>query len=188
MFTFTLLTTVYWYIRFVYIHTVNNCLLVYSYTPGFALCIRLFILVLERSTPATSGVLDYDAFDAKVFDYSNVLQKDNSLSRAMVRQSNVFEKYTSTHSSPEVSKSVNNSTIVKKLSLHEEANIHHLMRSISEDQGRRPLYRSYDGMVQFVYLTLPLLFLLCKGFFYVYIRFSTKAGNMKFHQGISGEN
>jgi len=103
--------------------------------------------------------LDYDEFDARVFDYtkpkgsSSATLSGRSSAAAPYHTHHMSMDHTSVNSSPEVSKSYTGLT--KKHSLQEDASHMHLLRSVSEDPGRPS---SFDGK----YTKFRLLTKMCK--------------------------
>ena len=102
-----------------------------------------FYTALQRRISTHPGDIDFDEFDAQVFNYSKS-QTKNHIPKQFVRNNTV--DFTSAQSSPEVSKSVSQ-PVLKKLSLQEDVPIHQLIRSVSEDYHCIARHGSYDGMI-----------------------------------------
>ena len=106
------------------------------------------VLTPHASKTDTSDI-NYDEFDANVFNYARPKSKVTSKSNVQVHR-NVID-YSSAHSSPEASRSAGH--IIKKLSYQEDAPIHfNLRRSISEEQTRAQKHGSNTGWLLYLHV------------------------------------
>lgn len=130
-----------------------------------------FYTELQRNAPMFNDAVDYDDYDAKVFDYCK--PKGRHAANATISSRTSVSTphhsinhlttmdHTSVHSSPEISKSFTGG-ITKKLSFQEDVSAHLLLRSVSEDQSRAVPVGSCDGKNYAIFLIDVLSFYLIK--------------------------